>query len=75
MPLEFTKGHEKKLDRLDEIVRGNGDVGIRADVKANTKSLEVIESAIRKSTRWIITTLLTTLISIGITLALFALSR
>ncbi len=69
MALEFTKGHEKKLDRLDEIVRGNGDVGIRSDVKGNTKSLKVILNVLRKATWLLITTLLTTVITLLITLA------
>lgn len=67
--MEFTKGHEKKLDRLDEIVRGNGkNVGIRAEVKTNSKSLAAILSGIRKATWLIITTLLTTVITLLITL-------
>lgn len=66
--MEFTKGHEKKLDRLDEIVRGNGGLGIRAEVKANSKSLKAVLSGIRKATWLIITTLLTTVITLLIML-------
>lgn len=66
--MEFTEGHEKRYDRLEEVVRGNGAVGIRAEVKANTKSLGEIEAAIRKMTWLIGTTLLSTVITLLIIL-------
>lgn len=66
--MEFTKGHEDRLNRLDVLVRGNGELGMRADVKNNTESLKDIEAAVRKATFWIITTLLTTVITLLITL-------
>jgi len=67
--MEFTKGHEKRYDRLEELVRGNGDIGIRAEVRNNTTGLAEVVGAIKKATWLIITTLLTTVITLLITLS------
>ena len=48
--MTFTEAHEKRLARLDEIVRGNGDVGLRSRVK----TLEEFMKAFKKDVRWLI---------------------
>ena len=44
----FTEDDKTKLNRLDEIVRGNGDVGMRSHVTNNSQDLKVIKSDIRR---------------------------
>ena len=44
---EFTAEKSKKLDRLDEIIRGNGAIGMRAQVKYMAEYMADIKSAIK----------------------------
>ena len=44
---EFTKADRKKLNRVDEIVGGNGDIGLRSQVKINTDTLKAMKSDVR----------------------------
>ncbi len=62
--MEFTKAHEKKLNRVNELVRGNGNVGLRSDTRQNTKDLKVIKSDVRRGVWLILATLLANIISI-----------
>lgn len=64
MVVEFTREHEDKLNRVNELVRGNGDVGLRSETKQNTKDLKIIKSDIRKGVWLILATLVANIISI-----------
>ena len=62
---EFTADKETMLKSHDEILRGNGEVGLRADVKANTGDLSIIKDDIRWGRRLIFGTLILQLINIA----------
>lgn len=46
---DFTPDDKTMLKRHDEILRGNGELGLRAQVKQNTDDL----SDIKDNTRWL----------------------
>jgi hypothetical protein len=63
--------HEKRLESLEEAIHGNGKPGLKADVAEIRRDVSIILSV----GKWILTTLIVTLLSIMASVSTYLLSR